>query len=59
MAKTAKYVALRHKFIPGPRVLKASVYAAHLKTAGENSVFTLIGEADTHAAALALCTSSN
>ncbi len=57
MAKksTAKFVALKHKHMPGARVMSAAVYAEHLKNNAEGSVFELIGEANTKDAALKLC----
>lgn len=52
------WTAVQHKFIPGPRVIKTSVFKKHLEHNKGNSVFIELGTAPTKAAALELCKAS-
>lgn len=50
-----KFMALKHKFMMGPRVMKTSVYEAYLKNNPDGGIFDVIGSANTEAEALKLC----
>lgn len=52
------WTAVQHKYIPGPRVLKTSVFKKHLETCKGNSIFIELGTAPTQAQALELCKAS-
>ena len=57
-ADSKAWTAVQHKTMPGPRVMKTSVFKKHLEHCKGNSIFIELGTAATQALALELCKAS-